>query len=293
MDERAKTINRTPALAAAMDTRSIMDLAVALAGQKRMPEDSEVYVPASEVRRPWFGIDVDVGTLLAARSLGHDLVIAHHPAGGKAALNIWKVYARHGDILRRAGVPEKVAGAAVRAMQAEHRPRLHAANYDHVPSLARQLGTPLMSIHNPCDEIGRRVMDEMLRKAVRKSSTVEDAVDALNGLPEFANAETEIAVRMGKAGNPLGAFAVHHGAGTNGGYHIASAAFRHGVDTVVYIHVDPAHLRRLHDEFGARGPKNLVVTGHVASDSVGINVLVRALREKGLAVTCGSGIVEA
>lgn len=276
-----------------MDTRSIMDLAVELAGQKRVPEDSEIYVPADEVRRPWFGIDVDVGTLLAARSLGHDLVIAHHPVGGKATLNLWKVYARHGDILRRHGVPEKVADAAVRAMQAEHKPRLHAANYDHVPSLARQLEIPLMSVHNPCDEIGRRVMDETLRKAVRKASTVEDAIGALNALPEFSNAATEIAVRMGKPGNPVGKWSVHHGAGTNGGYHIASAAFRHGVDTVVYIHIDAAHLKRLHDEFGARGPKNLIVTGHVSSDSIGINVLVRALREKGLAVTCGSGIVEA
>ena len=96
---------------------------------------------------------------------------------------------------------------------------------------------------------------------------------------------------MGRAANPLGRWVVLHGAGTNGGYHVAKAAFENGIDTVVYIHVDTGHLRRIQDEFGKRR-KNLVVTGHVASDSIGINVLVRALRERGLEVTCASGIVE-
>jgi hypothetical protein len=98
---------------------------------------------------------------------------------------------------------------------------------------------------------------------------------------------------MGKPGNLLGRWVVLHGAGTNGGYHVAKCAFENGIDTVVYIHIDPGHLARLRSEFSERGAKNLIVTGHVASDSIGINPLVRALREAGLEVTCVSGIVEA
>ncbi len=276
-----------------MDTQAIMDLAVRLARQKELPADSEIYVPSADVRRALFGIDADVGTLLAAKSLGYDLVIAHHPLGGKASLGIVNVFERHAVNLRRAGVPKAAAEAAVRAMQAEHAPRVHATNYDHIPSYARLLGIPLMSIHNPCDEIGRRVMDETLRAHCRKRSTVADAVKALGTLPEFRKAETKIAIRMGRPSNLLGTFVVLHGAGTNGGHPVAAAAFRHGIDTVVYIHVDSGHLKRLHDEFGARGRKNLIVTGHVASDSIGINVFVRELRERGLDVACVSGIVEA
>ncbi|HEV8594849.1 MAG TPA: hypothetical protein VGR51_04895 [Thermoplasmata archaeon] len=274
-----------------MDTTAIMGLALELAHQKKTPEDSEIYVPSSSVRRAMFGIDGDVGTVLAAKSLGYDLLIVHHPLGGRASLGIVKVYARHADNLARAGVPRTAGLAAVRAMQEEHGPRVHALNYDHVPSLARELGMPLMSIHNPCDEIGRRIMDETLRKAVKRTSKVSSAVAALNRLPEFARAETRIEIRMGKPGNRLGRWVVLHGAGTNGGYHVARAAYANGIDTVVYIHVDPAHLKRLRDEFAAKG-KNLIVTGHVASDSLGINVLVRALRERGLEVVCVSGIVE-
>lgn len=276
-----------------MDTAAIMDLAVELARQTRMPEDCEIYVPSSFVRRALFGIDADAGMLVAAKSLGYDLVIAHHPVGGRATFGIMNVYDHHASNLQKAGVPKAAALAAVRAMRAEHGPRLHATNYDHVPSLARLLGMPLMSIHNPCDEIGRRIMDETLRKAVKRTSPVSAAAAALSKLPEFARAATRIEVRLGRPTNPLGKWVVLHGAGTNGGYHVAKAAFDHGIDTVLYIHIDTGHLARLRGEYGPGAKKNLVVTGHVASDSLGINVLVRALRERGLEVTCVSGIVEA
>src|SRR2546427_642971 len=72
----------------------------------------------------------------------------------------------------------------------------------------------------------------------------------------------------------------------------ARAAFEHGIDTVFYIHIDAGALRRLWELFGREGSKNLVVTGHVASDSIGINALVRELRKRGLRVDTYSGIVD-
>jgi hypothetical protein len=116
-------------------------------------------------------------------------------------------------------------------------------------------------------------------------------VAALTRLPEFAHSPHDILVRMGAPTAPLGKWVFVHGAGTNGGYPVASALFRSGLDTVVYIHVDPGHLKRLKDEFGKKG-KNLVVTGHIASDSVGINVIIRRLRKEGLAVEPMGGVVE-
>jgi hypothetical protein len=154
------------------------------------------------------------------------------------------------------------------------------------------LGIGLMCIHNPCDEVGRRTMEEHLRAQLPPNPRVQDAIDALYGLPEFQAAKTRILLRMGKVENPLGKWAVHHGAGTNGGYPVAKAAFDHGIDTVFYIHVDGGHLKRLRDSYGREGSKNLVVTGHVASDSIGINALIRELRSRGMRVDTYSGIVD-
>ncbi len=122
-------------------------------------------------------------------------------------------------------------------------------------------------------------------------STVADAISSLHQLPEFQVAETAIEVRHGRGENPLGKCVVAHGAGTNGGYPVAKAYYTYGVDTVVYIHISPRDLKKLRADNDLEG-KNLLVTGHIASDSIGINRYVDALRRRGLDVTCIGGILE-
>jgi hypothetical protein len=275
-----------------MDAQEILDVALHLAKQTETPADTTINVPAKAVRRVLFGIDVDAADLLVAKEKGYDLVIAHHPTGGSAILDFPKVLAKHGEILTRHGVPIDASSSAVRELQEEREPRAHAENYDHLPSVARMIGIGLMCIHNPCDEIGRRVMDDTLRARLPRDAHVRDAIEALETIPEFRAAQTRIVLRMGKTENPLGKWAVHHGAGTNGGVPVARAAFDHGIDTVFYIHIDAGALRRLWEVYGREGPKNLVVTGHLASDSIGINVLVRELRAHGVRVDTYSGIID-
>jgi len=289
LPQRVKLRNRCRG---AMDSQEILALALHLANQSEVPADTTINVPARYVRKVLFGIDVDAADLLFAKEKGYDLVIAHHPTGGSAVLGLPEVFAKHASILTSHGVPKEAADAAVREMQEEREPRVHAENYDHLPSMARMIGIGLMCIHNPCDEIGRRLMDEALRAQLPEKPRVRDAVAVLESMPEFRSALTRIVVRMGTTDHPLGKWAVHHGAGTNGGVPVARAAFDHGIDTVFYIHIDAGALRRLWEAYGREGPRNLVVTGHVASDSIGINVLVRELRARGLRVDTYSGIVD-
>jgi hypothetical protein len=110
---------------------------------------------------------------------------------------------------------------------------------------------------------------------------VKDVVSALNELPEFKNATTKIKIRLGKPENPAGKVVVSHGAGTNGGYEIAKTYFKHGVGTLIYIHVGLGDLERLK----ADAAGNLIVTGHIVSDSVGINPFIKELRKNGIDVT--------
>ena len=82
-----------------------MGVALALAKQSEMPSDTTINVPAKNVRRVLFGIDVDPADLIVAKEKGYDLVIAHHPPGGSAVLDFPKVLSKHADILTRHGVP--------------------------------------------------------------------------------------------------------------------------------------------------------------------------------------------
>jgi len=269
-----------------MNTEEIMELALKLAGLKEVPEDSATYVGGDNIRKILFGIDAGVPELLLAQQLGYDAVIAHHPQGGTSAINFHQVFRRHIQQMVAAGVPADEAEGAVEKKLGLLEVEAHTRNYGHAVDVARLLKMPFMNIHTPLDEVGRKKMTEKINSRIKKNSTVRDVVFALRELPEFQKAVTEIKIRLGKAENSAGKIVVSHGAGTNGGYEIAKTYFEHGVGTVVYIHVSPGDLEKLR----AEGMGNLIVTGHVASDSVGINPFIRELEKRGVSVT-GVGVV--
>src|SRR5574341_628216 len=97
-----------------MNTEQIMKTALKQAGLKSTPADSEIHVKGRKIRKVLVAIDVGIGELLLARSLGCDAVIAHHPAGGKARLEGYKVFQRHVEQLTEAGVPLQNAEEAVK-----------------------------------------------------------------------------------------------------------------------------------------------------------------------------------
>jgi len=261
-----------------VDTKEIMNLSLRLSGLKEVPEDSAIYVQGSGIKKILFGIDAGVPELLLAKQQGFDAVIAHHPVGGPAVVNFHLVFKRHIPQMVTAGVPKEEAEKAIGKKLADLETDAHTRNYDHAVDVAKLLNMPYMNIHTPLDEVGRRIMSEQLSQRLRKDSTVRDVVSALNELPEFKNAVTKVKIRVGKAENPAGKVVVSHGAGTNGGYEVAKTYFKHGIGTVVYIHVGLGDLEKLR----AEDHGNLVVSGHIASDSVGINPFIQELKKQGL-----------
>jgi len=252
-----------------------------LAGLEEVPEDSAIYVSGANVRRVLFCIDAGVPELLFARQLGYDAVIAHHPPGGTAAIKFHQVFKRHTQQMIAAAVPVKEAERAVEKKLEELEVEAHMRNYAHAVDVAELLKMPYMNIHTPLDEVGRKKMSEHIKSKISRNSTVQDVVSALEELAEFKNAMTEIKIRLGKAENPAGKVVVSHGAGTNGGYEIAKTYFKHGIGTVIYIHISHGDLAKLKAE--VKG--NLIVTGHIASDSVGINPFIHELEKRDISVT--------
>ena len=257
-----------------LDTQQIMRTALKLAHFSSVPADSEIHVKGRKLRKVLVAIDVGVGELLLARNLDCDGVIAHHPAGGKAQLEGYKVFLRHIDQLRAAGVPSEEAQQAVknkyRVLDIQH----HPENYDQVPNAAKKLGLPLVTIHSPCDEIGRRMIVQAI-KGLDEDSTVGQLVSRIGAFPEFREAETRIEVRLGSPNRKARKVVVSHACYTNGGYDVAKACFENGVGTLSYIHISEADLTKL----AAENFSNLIVLGHIASDWLGINRLLRELEK--------------
>lgn len=273
---------------AAVTTARLMEIALEMAGWDSIPGDCAIYYPGTRISHLLLGIDVGAAELFMARQLGYHAVIAHHPAG--FAGPYWEVYRLHVGQMVTAGVPRAEAEAAVAERIAGFEAAAQRENYDHVASVARLLETPFLNIHSPLDEVGRRIMQATVDEALaaNPAATVADMRAALLRLPEFAAARTQMQVALGGWDAPAGRVVVSHGAYTNGGYRVARAYLTHGVDTICCIHFPLEDAQRLAAE-GVRG--NILVMGHIAGDSVGINPYVARLRADGLEVTTFSGVI--
>jgi hypothetical protein len=273
---------------AAVTTERLMQIALEMAGWQEIPGDCAIYYPGTRINHLLIGIDVGPGELFMARQLGYHAVIAHHPAG--YAGPFWDVYRLHVAQMLAAGVAADVAEQAVAARVEQFKAAAQRENYDHVASVARLLEVPFLNIHSPLDEVGRRIMQQAADTllAANPSVTVAELRDALLRLPEFAAARTQMQVPLGGWDAPAGRVVVSHGAYTNGGYSVARAYLTSGVDTICCIHLPLEDAQRLAAE-GVTG--NILVMGHIAGDSVGLNPYVARLRGEGLEVTTYSGLI--
>jgi len=254
-----------------------MRLALKMAGFPRIPGDSGIWVPGKGTRRVLFCVDAGPSELILAKDLGYDLVIAHHPVG-PAVLTFPEVVWRHTGFMTAEGVPKGIAANATNELVRRIEVRAHPKNYMHDVDVAKMLKMPFMNIHLPIDQMTRDYLLRAIRKS--KSKTLGELTGKLSKIPEFRNAKTKIELRMGRKEDPVGHWVLVFAAGTNGGYPVAKAYFENGVDTVIYLHVDYEELVKLRKD--SRG--GLVVLGHMAGDSIGINLFIRNLRSKGLHV---------
>ncbi|MFL6309894.1 MAG: hypothetical protein ACJ70R_04310 [Nitrososphaera sp.] len=261
---------------AVIDTNRVMKEGLELAGWKKMPADSAVHIKGKNIHKVLIGIDIGAAELLLAKQLGCDAVIAHHPIG-TTAVNFYKVFDRHIDYMVEHGVPKKIARNAVEKLKERIETRSHADIYSDVIGAAQALSMPLVNIHQPCDEYMRQVIFRAIKAG--KTDYVSDIVKSISKIPEFRRAITKVRVRFGNQNNKAGHWALVVAAGTNGGFNIAKAYFQSGVSTVIYLHIDYGELIKMREE---KLEGNLVVMGHLAGDSIGLNGLAERLENLGI-----------
>lgn len=260
-----------------MNAKEIMNLALRLANMNNIPADSAIHVDSDNIKKVLLTIDADPAIIMLAKEQGYDAVIAHHPIG-KSLLNFHKVFDRHIQYMLSYGVEEDLAREAVNALKQKVMLRTHTSIYTHTVAVAKTLNIPLLNIHLPCDELMRlRIID-----ALNEIKKVSDIITSIKTIPEFNKADTEPLVVYGDADNDVNRYAVVIAAGTNGGAEIAKLYFVADVDTVVYLHISNEELGKLKT---STIDGNLVILGHLAGDSLGLNIFADRLEEEGLEIT--------
>lgn len=272
-----------------MNTDEIMQIALTMSGLEEIPDDTAIHVSGTDIKKVLIGVDIGTAELLLAKQLGFDLVIGHHPPGGTTRSNFPNVVIRQIQQMVEAGIPSHIAEKALQPRLQAVKMTAHVSNYDRVPSAARLLDIPFMNIHLPLDIVCRRRFIEAIEAGTSKveNAKVIDAIHAMNELPEMKLGLTEPVVYLGSKENLLGKWTVAMAGGTNGGAGVAKAYFGAGYSTVIYMHLGPSDLKELKK---AEISGNLIATGHISSDSVGISPFVQELRKKGLEVTTMSGV---
>lgn len=245
----------------------------------------------TDVRGILAGIDMEIGeVLLADRLRGKgkriDLIISHHPEG-KALAAIHEVMHVQEDELHRLGVPINVAEGimADRIAQVE---RLFApVNHNRAIDAARLLGIPFMCVHTPADNLVTGFLDKLIRE--KAPETVGDIVKVLKEIPEYAQAVKHKAgpkIVVGSDKRRAGKIFVDMTGGTSGAKEAYEKLANAGVGTVIAMHMGEDHRKE-----ASKHHINVIIAGHMASDSLGLNLFLDELARRGVEIHPCSGLI--
>jgi len=246
-----------------------------------------------DVRHVLVGIDMVVGEVVLADRLREkgvdlDLVWAHHPEGAALA-NLGGVMAMQADILEAFGVPINIAEGMLEPRIKEVERRVLPTNHMRAVDAAELLQIPMMCTHTPADNCVASHLQSLFND--KDPETVGDVLSVLREIPEYAEAERHgmgLKIFAGSKERRAGRVYVDMTGGTSGAEQtFEKLAARSDIGTMVAM-----HLPEKHREQAEKHHISVVIAGHMASDSLGMNLLldgVERLTNEKLEVTGCSG----
>jgi hypothetical protein len=238
--------------------------------------------PELEIEYILAGIDVETPELMLADRLRErgrriDLCLSHHPEG-RALADLADVMALQADIWAEFGVPINIADALISDRMKEIRRGLLPQNHQRPIDCARLLDIPFMCVHTPADNMVTDYLGGLLRR--KKPRLVGDVIDILLGEKEYRDAAAKgmpPTVLVGDKKRRCGRILVDMTGGTGGPASMIEKLANAGVGTMVGMHMGD----KLRKE-AEKHHLNVVIAGHIASDSIGLNLYLDGLRAKGV-----------
>jgi len=245
----------------------------------------------TEVNTILCGIDMETPEILLADRLkqkGHniDLVLAHHPEGIAAAA-LFEVMRVQADMLEKAGVPINVGEGIMASRISEVERRYLPMNHQRAVDAARLLDIPFMCIHSPADNLVQSYLENALEEA--SFSTLDDLLQVLLSIPEYRQAQMLKAgpkIIVGNRRRRSGRVFIKMTGGTAGSEKAYEKLVQAGVGTIICMHMPDKH-RSLAKEHNL----NVIIAGHMASDSLGMNLFLDELEKRGISIIPCSGLI--
>ncbi|MFA7141703.1 MAG: NGG1p interacting factor NIF3 [Candidatus Paceibacterota bacterium] len=252
--------------------------------------DSRIYNVAfdNEVKKVLAGIDIEGEELLLADKLGDiDLVIGHHPEG-KGLAWLSDVMDIQIDILSYYGVPVNQAEKVTRERISEVKRSVSAANHNRAVDMAKLLKLNFMNSHTPCDNLAA----DFLKKEIKKGEPqyLENIIQIIENIPEYKEAikiGAGPSLFVGSPENRCGKVALTEiTGGTEGSEKMYEKMAQAGIGTVIGMHMSERNKKE-----AEANNINVVIAGHISSDSLGMNLFLDELEKRGIEVIPCSGLI--
>ena len=245
----------------------------------------------TEVKRLMIGIDIGTGEVLLADRLGDknkkiDGIVAHHPLGSSKTI-FPEVMSIQKEMYSEKGVPINVSESLLEPRIKEITRAVLPANYNQSVDAAKLLDIPIMNIHSPADNCVQKFLENEFEKA--KPEVLEDIVNLLMTIPEYqmaAKLNSKPKILVGGKLFACGKIALKMTGGTSGPKEMYQYFANAGVGTVVGMHFPENHI-----EEAKKHHINIVVAGHMSSDSLGLNLIADEWEKKGIEIVPCSGFL--
>lgn len=245
-----------------------------------------------KIKRAMVGIDVDAGELAAAKYFSDnkkpiDIYISHHPTG-KALAALDEVMHLQAEVLANYGVPINVAESLLKIRISEVSRGISPTNHNRAAMAAKNLDIALMCVHTPADNLVASYLDKIIKK--ENPEYVDDLIKVLKKIPEYALAQKDnagVKIFSGDKNNHCGKIALTEiTGGTEGSPKIYEKMANAGIGTIVGMHMSEEHKKE-----AEASHINVVIAGHISSDSLGMNLFLDELEKRGVEIIPASGLI--
>lgn len=258
--------------------------------------DSRVHFDSGEknIKRIMAGIDIDSAELMIVAYLNNqnpekkmDLVIAHHPVG-KGLADLTGVMHLQADVLAQYGVPINIAESLMKIKIEEVSRGVDPVNHYKAVDAAKILRISYMNVHTPADNLVAKFVETKIKKD--KPEYVGDILKSLLEIPEYKEAAKRGAgprLFTGSGENRTGKIVLTElTGGTEGSPKIYEKMAQAGIGTIISMHQSEEHRKE-----AEKAHINVVIAGHISSDSIGMNLFLDELEKKGIEIMPCSGLI--
>jgi len=234
-----------------------------------------------QIKNVLVGIDIDVSEVLLAEKLSEkgnkiDLIISHHPSG-RAYAQLHKVMDIQSSLWEKYGLTNEVASGIMKDRIEQVARGVAPANHARAADAAKLLGIPFMCIHTAADNCVAGFLQKIFD--TKKPKKLKNIVSILKSLSEYRAAMKMNAgpfLLIGEPDADAGKIFVDMTGGTSGPDKMFARLSQAGVKTIIGMHCRETGYKMAKSEF-----LNYVIAGHIASDNLGLNLLLDAVDPRG------------